>query len=66
MAKAPADRRTGAALGFEVAAEALDVGSARLEQVRAVVGAPVHELAQVQGVGIAGEPAAAGKETGQG
>jgi hypothetical protein len=31
-----------------------------------VATAPVHELAQVQGIGISGEPAVAGKEPGQG
>ncbi len=65
-AKTAADRGPGAALGLEVTAKALDVGSARPEQVGAVAGAPGQELAQVQGVGISGKPAVAGQEAGQG
>jgi hypothetical protein len=44
-AKTPADSGTGAALGLEVTAEALDIGSASREQVGAVAGAPGQELA---------------------
>ena len=65
-AKTAADGGASTALGFELPAEALDVSPAHREQVRAVVAAPAHELAQVQGVGISGEPAVAGEETSQG
>lgn len=61
-AKTAADGGTSTALGFELPAEALDVSPAHREQVRAVVAAPAHELAQVQGVGISREPAVAGRE----
>ena len=65
-AKPAADGGPGTSLGLEVPAEALDVGSARREQVSAVAGAPGQELAQVQGVGVSGEPAVSGQEAGQG
>ncbi|HTW06457.1 MAG TPA: hypothetical protein VME46_03050 [Acidimicrobiales bacterium] len=56
-----ANRGPGTPLGLHLSAEALDVGSAGREQVSAVAGAPGQELAQVQGVGVWGEPAVAGQ-----
>ncbi|MGH9118307.1 MAG: hypothetical protein ACRD0A_10660 [Acidimicrobiales bacterium] len=54
------------AAGFEVAGEALNVRTAHLEQPQAVLLAPGDELAQVQGVGVAGQSAVAGQEPGEG
>jgi hypothetical protein len=51
---------------FHVAAEGLDVDPLGLEQVQAAPGAPGRVLAQVQGVGVAGQPAVAGQEPAQG
>ncbi len=65
-AKTTADGRPSTSLGLKLTAKALDVGSARREQVGAVAGAPGQELAQVQGVGVSGEPAVAGQEAGEG
>jgi len=50
---------------FEVAGEALDVDPSDVEQVMVVLQAPGGELAQVQGVGVAGEAPVAGEETEQ-
>ena len=59
------DRGPSASAILEVASEALDVGSARPEQADVVLLAPNDELAQVQGVGIAGQPPVAGQARGQ-
>ena len=59
------DRRPGSASRLHVAAEALDVRAARLEQVQPVLLAPGGEHPQIQGVGVAGQPAVAGEEAGQ-
>jgi len=48
------DRRAGPSGGLQVATEAFDVGAADREQGRLVAVAPGGELAQVQGVGLAG------------
>jgi hypothetical protein len=48
------DDGPGAAAGFQVTGEALDVGTARLEQPQVMLLAPGHILAQVQGVRLAG------------
>ncbi|MDQ1400183.1 MAG: hypothetical protein QOK20_2115 [Acidimicrobiaceae bacterium] len=55
----------GSARCFEVPAEAHYVGPAHLEQPKVVVVAPGGELAQIEGVGVAGETAVAGQEAGQ-
>ena len=54
------------AAGFQVPGEALDVGAADGEQGQGAGTAPVGELAQVQGVGLAGQAAIAGQESGKG
>jgi hypothetical protein len=51
---------TGTAPGFQVAGEAFDVGAADGEQVQGASAAPGGELAQVQRVGFAGQPAVPG------
>jgi hypothetical protein len=59
------DGGPGLAARFHVTAESLDVGSPRGEQVQPVLGTPGGELAQVEGVGIAGQAAVSGQETSQ-
>ncbi len=59
MARAPAQL-------LEVAGEALDVGTADVEQAHVAVLAPGDELAQVEGVGVAGQSSVAGQEAGEG
>ena len=51
--------------GFQLEGEALDVGPADREQGQGAAAAPACELAQVQGVGLAGQPAVPGQEPGQ-
>ncbi len=58
------DGGAGAAAGFQVAGEALDVGAARGEQPQLMVLAPGGILAQVQFVGFAGQAAVTGQESG--
>ncbi len=58
------DGGPGAAVGFEVAGEALDIRAARLEQAQMVLLAPAGELAQVQFVGLPGQAAVPGQESG--
>ncbi len=50
---------------LEVAAKALDVSAPRLEKADVVLLAPSGELAKVEGVRLAGEPAVTGKESGE-
>ena len=50
---------------FKVAGEAFDVGPASAEQADVVVAAPCDELAQVQGVGLAGQAAVTGEVRGK-
>jgi hypothetical protein len=57
---------TGTAAGFEIPGEALDVGSADLEQSQVVLVAPGDELAQVERVGVASQVPVAGEERRQG
>ena len=52
----------GLAAVLEVAGEALDVDAADIEQPVVVLPAPGGELAQIEGVGVAGEAAVAGQE----
>jgi hypothetical protein len=59
-AQPPGDGGAGPASGFQVSGEALDVGAADGEQGHRTGSAPAGELAQVQGVGIAGQAAVPG------
>src|SRR5262245_66290958 len=65
-AQAPGEGGPGAAAGFQVTGETLDVGAARLEQANVVLLAPAGELAQVQRVRLAGQAGVAGQEPSQG
>ena len=58
------DGGPGAAAGFQVAAEELDVGPAGAEQAQLVLLAPARELPQVQLIGLAGQAAVPGEEPG--
>ena len=62
-AQPPGDGSPGAAAGFQIAGEALDVGAAGLEQAQLVLLAPAGELPQVQLVRLAGQAAVPGKES---
>ena len=53
-------RGAGPSLGLQVAGEAFDVGAADGEQGQGADPAPGGELAQVQGVGVAGQAAVPG------
>ena len=64
-AKPPGNRRASAATLLEVTAEALDVRAPCLEEVDVVLLAPSCELAKVERVSLAGEPAVTGKESGE-
>jgi hypothetical protein len=61
-AQPPGDSRAGAPFGFQVAGEAFDVGAVDGEQVQGAGSAPGGELAQVEGVGLAGQAAVADQE----
>src|SRR5215467_13927165 len=65
-AQPPGDGGAGPAPGFQVAGEAFDVGAADREQVQGAGAAPGGELAQVQGVGLTGQAAVSGQESGEG
>ena len=52
--------------GFQVAGEGFDVGAADVEQAQGAGPAPGGELAQVQGIGLAGQAAVAGQVPGEG
>jgi hypothetical protein len=56
------DRGPRSAQGLEVAGEALDVGATGTEHRHLVFGAPGHVLAQIQRVGVAGQPAVTSQE----
>jgi len=56
----------GPVSGFQVAGEGFDVAAADGEQAHAAGPAPDGELAQVQGVGLAGQAAVAGQVPGEG
>jgi len=64
--QASGDGGPGPAELFEVAGEALDVSSADIEQAQLAALAPGDELAQIEGVGVTGQPAVAGQEAGEG
>jgi hypothetical protein len=55
--QAAGDGGAGPAAGFEFAREGLDVGAADREQRQGPGSAPAGELAQVEGVGLAGQAA---------
>src|SRR6266571_1150969 len=61
-AQPPGDGGAGTTPGFQVAGEAFDIGAADGEQVQGAGAAPGRELAQVQGVGLAGQAAVSGQE----
>jgi len=65
-AQPPGNRRAGPAPDFEVPGEAFDVGTADGEQGQGAGTAPGGELAQVQRVGLAGQAAVPGQESGEG
>jgi len=65
-AQPPGNGGPGAAPGFQLPGEALDVGAANREQGHGPGPAPGGELAQVQAVGLAGQAAVPGQEPGQG
>jgi hypothetical protein len=65
-AQPPGDGGPGAAAGFQIAGEALDVGTARLEQADLMLLAPAGVLAQVQRVRLAGQAGVTGQEPAQG
>ena len=64
-AQPPGDGGACLAAVLEVAGEALDVDPADVEQAPVVLPAPGGELAQVEGVRLAGEAAVAGQEAEQ-
>jgi hypothetical protein len=63
-AQPPGDGGPGAAAGFQIAGEELDVGAAGLEQAELMLLAPAGELPQVQLVRLAGQAAVGGEEPG--
>jgi len=62
----PGDGGPGPASGFQVAGEALDAGAADREQGHGSGAAPGRELAQVQGVRLAGQAAVSRQVPGEG
>jgi hypothetical protein len=58
------DGRPGPAAGFQVAGEALDIGSASGKELQMMALAPADILAQVQFVRLASQAAVAGQEPG--
>jgi hypothetical protein len=64
-AQPPGDGRPGAAPGFQVAGEALDVCAADGEQVQGARAAPAGELAQVENVCLSCQLAVPGQEPGE-
>ena len=65
-AQPPGDGGAGPAACFQLTGERLDVAAADREQRQRAEAAPGGELAQVQGVGLAGQAAVAGQEACQG
>jgi len=61
----PGDGRAGPAHRFQVPREALDVSTADGEQAQRAAAAPAGELAQVQGVRLAGQATVSGQEPGE-
>jgi hypothetical protein len=60
-AQPPGDGGASAAACFQLAGEGLDVGAADREQRQRSYLAPTGELAQVEGVGLAGQAAVPGQ-----
>jgi hypothetical protein len=60
------DGGAGPSRGLQVAGEAFDVAAADGEQRQGADAAPGRELAQVQGVGLAGQAAVSGQVPGEG
>ena len=60
------DRGAGPSLGLQVAGEAFDVGAADGGQGQGAGAAPGGELAEVECVGLAGQPAVSGQVAGEG
>jgi len=56
------DGGPGPAAGFHIARETFDVGPADLEQPQVALLAPGGELAQVQGISLAGQAGVTGQE----
>ena len=56
-AQPPGNSGPGTAMSFQIAGEALNIGTADAEQPQLVDVAPAGELAQVQLVCLAGQPA---------
>jgi hypothetical protein len=63
-AQTSGDGGPGAAAGFQIAGETLDVSAAGPQQVQVVLLAPGRVLAQVQLVSLAGQAAITGQEPG--
>jgi hypothetical protein len=61
-AQAAGDGGPGAAAGFQIPGEALNVGAAGLEQLQLTSGAPAGELPQVQLIRLPGQAAVLGQE----
>ena len=64
-AQPPGHGGAGPPAGFQFPGEGLDVGAADREQRQGPGAAPAGELAQVQGVGLAGQAAVPGQEPSQ-
>jgi len=64
--QAPPDRGPCTAKFFELSGEQLDLGSVQVKEADAAPPAPCEELAQVEGVGLAGPARVAGQEAGEG
>jgi hypothetical protein len=64
-AQSPGDGGAGSAVGLHVPGEAFYVSAADGEQGQRVSAAPGGELAQVEGVGVAGQAAVSGQESGE-
>ena len=62
----PGDGGAGAASGFQVAGEGLNVGAADGEQVQGADAAPGDELAQVECLGLSCQAAVSGQVPGEG
>ena len=64
--QATGNGRPSSAQLLEVAGEALDVGTADIEQAQVTALAPGDELAQIEGVGVTGRSSLAGQGAGEG
>jgi len=64
-AQPPGDGGAGPAVGFQLAGVGLDVGAVDGEQGQGAGAAPAGELAQVEGLGVAGQATVAGQAAGE-